>query len=242
MSILSDTLGDLLSLLFPARCIGCNELLSSQREAICYRCQSHMSSTAYHLMDENLMEEEIKALCPHVQSAAAQFFFVHGSEWRQVIHHIKYHHAWRTAYWLGYNYGMQLLQSPRFQGIDLVVPVPLHPRRLIGRGYNQSELIARGIAKALGIEVNSSTLRRTRYTKSQVKISHKGDRWKNVKGIFALRHAEQLEGRNILLVDDVYTTGATMIGCIDVLSKARNCKIWVATLAISRVEILGKDL
>ncbi len=242
MSILSDALSDIFALLFPVRCIGCNCLLNSRRDIICSHCLSRMPFTLFHTQEVNEMEAEIKRLRPEVQSAAAQFYFARESRWRRIIHEIKYHHAWRAAYYLGYRYGLELKKSSRFKGIEVIVPVPLHPWRQMGRGYNQSELIARGMAKALGAKVNSSSLKRIRYNKSQVKTSQKEERWQNVKGIFALRHPKRLEGRNILLVDDVFTTGATMIGCIDTVRQACNCKIWVATLSISRAEIVGNSL
>ncbi len=241
MSILSNALDDLLALLFPARCIGCNRTLVARNEAICSQCWALIPLTNYHMQRENVMELKLKGLCPDVESVAALFFYVNKGDWRSIIHHIKYHHAWRAAYTLGYRYGLDLRESPDFQNFDLVVPVPLHPLRQISRGYNQSELIARGMAKALDAKVNSSSLRRVKYNVSQVRTREKGDRWKNVQGIFALRHPERLAGKRILLVDDVYTTGATMVECIGALRGAKDCRISVATIAVSRVEIDGID-
>ncbi len=242
MSTLSDMFHDLLAVICPARCLGCGKVLDSKVDWLCIPCRAAMPSTHFHMQAENAMWSKIKALCPSVVNATGQYYFSHNSLWREVIHAIKYHRSWIAAYKLGYIYGCELKESPLYADIDVVVPIPLHWRRLLSRRYNQSELIARGIAAALGLKVDMRVVRRRRYNDSQVK-QRKEKRWENVQGIFKVLDIKRLAGRHILLVDDVFTTGATMVSCIDAITLAEpTCRISVATLAVSRHEVLGPDL
>lgn len=113
--------------------------------------------------------------------------------------------------------------------LDAIVPVPLHIKRLRARGYNQSLLLARAASKELGVEVYASALKRTRHTRPQIELKHE-DRRRNVRGAFTTHGARALSGKNVLLVDDVYTTGATIAECSRVLKKA-GARVLVATLA-----------
>ncbi len=237
MSILSDALHDLRSLLFPALCRGCGALLEAEMRWVCARCHSAMPSTDYHLMPSNPMIDRIHTDCPWVESAAAQFFFINNGSWRNLIHAIKYKKAWYLGYKLGRWYGSDLAESSAYQDIDLILPIPLHFVRHIKRGYNQSELICEGIGKELKVKVDRSNLVRIRNNKSQVS-QVKRNRWENVEGIFAVRHPERLAGKHIMLVDDVFTTGSTIISSLQTLKMAvPSIRVSVVTLAISQSEV-----
>lgn len=136
---------------------------------------------------------------------------------------------------MGRQYGAELKSGGLYDDVDAVVPVPLHYRKLLHRGYNQSTYIARGIASELGVKADTGLLRRRRNNPSQARKMH-AERWDNVEDLFAVRRsAERLRGRHILLVDDVFTTGATVVACIEALHRAMpECRISVAALAVSR--------
>ncbi len=239
MSTLNNIFNDLLSLFFPAQCIACNTLLEGRSEMICTRCRGDIPLTYFHFDPENPMSLRLKAIHPNIEMAAAWFFYTSKGRWRQVIHEFKYRRSWHTAYKVAYWYGFDLLESPYFQSVDVVVPVPLHTSRLLKRRYNQSEMIAQGVADAMEISINRRSLRRHRNNPSQVTRSKK-QRWNNVQGIFSVHRPELLEGKHILLVDDVFTTGATIISCVEALMEAiPSCRISVATLAVSQNEIIG---
>ncbi|MFI3323688.1 MAG: phosphoribosyltransferase family protein [Rikenellaceae bacterium] len=240
MSTLSNMFHDLLALLCPAQCIGCGTLLEGRAEWICIRCRAEIPLTYFHFDPENPMARKVKAICPSIENATAQFFYVNKGRWREVIHEIKYRRSWYTAFKIGYWYGFELQESDMFADVDLLMPVPLHRSRMLRRRYNQSEQIADGLAKALGLKVNRTALKRRSNNPSQVTRT-KQQRWRNVQGIFAVRHAEQLAGKHILLVDDVFTTGATIISCAETIKAAvPDCRISVATIAASRNEVLGR--
>ena len=138
------------------------------------------------------------------------------------------------AYDLGRWYGACLHEGGLFSAVDVVVPVPLHWRRRLGRGYNQSEYLARGVARELGVECDVGSVRRYRYNDSQV-LHSAAERWDNVEGVFRVSRPERLRGKHVLLVDDVFTTGATIMSLGSaILSSVEDVRLSVAVLATSR--------
>ena len=170
-----------------------------------------------------------------VESAAAMFWFVGGTEWQRIIHNFKYHGRWFFAQKMGEWLGEELLDSGNFDDIDLIVPIPLHYRRRLRRGYNQSEQLALGVGRKMGVECDFRSVRRRHYNDSQTSKS-RSERWDNVEEIFDVRRAERLRGKHILLLDDVLTTGATMASCASAIVKAceGNVRISIASLSVSR--------
>lgn len=233
MSMLSNILWDITSLFAPHTCPVCHGRILRDNLAVCTMCEITAPLTNLWEEADNVMTQRFWGIIP-IQRAAALFWFVDGSPWRSAIHHFKYGGAWLTAYNMGRWLGRLLRQSGNFDDIDLVVPIPLHWRRRLLRGYNQSEYIARGIAVELGVKVDFRTLYRHRYNHSQTS-KHISERWGNVEGIFRVRNAERFNGKHILLVDDVLTTGATIISAAEtILNVTSECKISVATLATTR--------
>ena len=233
--MLRRILTDIAALLFPRECAVCGHTLAEGEEGFCSMCRFRIPMTGFAAMDENPMMERLSALIP-VEHASALFFFVAESDWRKTIHNFKYHGRWRYAFRLGEWYGHILRESGNYNNIDLVVPVPLHLRKRLHRGYNQSDYIADGIASVLGLKVAHRALYRKVNNESQTH-HQRNERWKNVDGIFGVSHPEQLSGRHILLVDDVFTTGATIVSCCDaILAECNDAKISVVTLAVSQKE------
>lgn len=170
-----------------------------------------------------------------IESAAAMFWFVGGTDWQRVIHNFKYHGRWFFAQKMGEWLGEELRDSGNFDDIDLIIPIPLHYRRRLKRGYNQSEQLAIGVGRKLGVKCDFRAVRRKIYNESQTLKSRK-ERWDNVEEIFEVRRAQKLRGRHILLIDDVMTTGATMSSCAESIYRAcdGDVRISIATLAVSR--------
>lgn len=234
MSTLSDICRSVGSLFAPRRCAVCGGELPRGVDFACTVCRYKAPLTGFWREKENPMTERLAGLV-RVEHASALLFFAHGSGWREVIHGFKYGGRWRTACMLGRHYGAELKEGGLYDDIDAVVPVPLHYRKLMKRGYNQSTYIARGIARELNTRVDTRLLRRKRNNPSQAQTIHT-ERWDNVNDLFEVRRqAEYLRGKHILLVDDVFTTGATVISCIEALHRAMpDCRISVAALAVSR--------
>ena len=171
---------------------------------VCTVCRMDAPLTGFWTQVDNPVVRKFWGLVP-VVNASAFLFFVRGNGYRDLIHGFKYYGRWRQALEMGAWYGGELAAGGLYAGVDVVVPVPLHLRKRLHRGYNQAEYIARGIAESLGVPVDVHSVRRHRHNPSQALKEHR-QRWENVRGIFSVRRPGRLCGKHILLVDDVLTT------------------------------------
>ena len=165
-----------------------------------------------------------------LKAVTSCYFFSKAGKVQHLIHELKYKGNADAGLFLGQELGKSIKEATLFQGIDYLIPVPLHPKKEKKRGYNQSMVIARGIAEVTGIPIGDKFLLRSVNTATQTHKT-KEERWQNVKDIFELRHPEQLEGKYVLLIDDVLTTGATLEACALILSVVPGITISCATVA-----------
>ena len=224
---------DSLALLFPDFCVGCNRSLVNQEKHLCLNCSYDLPITNDYLDADSLVDRRLKARMP-VAKVSSYLYFTGGSRVQKIIHHVKYRNGYALAQFLGRQYGSIVKNSPYFQRVDFVVPVPLHKKRLRQRGYNQSEYIARGMADELGAEVIADNLTRLVHQKSQTKTKGRYERFENMKDMFSVLNPVELENKHVLLVDDVLTTGATLEACGVALLKVPNLKLSIATLAFTK--------
>ncbi|MBP3548508.1 MAG: ComF family protein [Alistipes sp.] len=233
MSMLRDALYNLRTLLFPSGCIVCGEPITRSMHGICTQCRYDIPTTNYWIAHDNPVRERFDGLADIVEGSAF-IFFAGGSLWRTLIHRCKYGGHWRIAHDMGRWYGAELRDSGLYDDIDVLIPIPLHPLKILRRTYNQSTYLAEGMARSMALPVDSRSVRRHRNNPAQAR--RKGsERWANVEGIFSIRHPERLRGKHILLVDDVLTTGATLTAAIRAIHAAvPDCRVSVAALAVSR--------
>ena len=230
--ILRRVIHDLGSLIYDSGCIICGRSMNGELGGLCLKCRYEMPTTRYCYMSDNPIKEHFEMISPIVE-ASSYLYFKTDDNWRKMIHRLKYRGEWRLGITFGEMYGSELKASGLYDGVDLVVPVPLHTIKYLRRRYNQSEYIAEGIAKELGVKVDRGALYRRRNNPSQTR-QHALDRWANVDDLFAVRHPERLHDRHILLVDDVLTTGATLASCLYAIRQvAPTCRISIATLAVA---------
>jgi ComF family protein len=156
----------------------------------------------------NPLLDHMRTIVP-TERAAALLSFPKGSGWREAVHEFKYKGSWRIAEECGRWLGEALAEGELFYDVDLIIPVPLHRRKQLKRGYNQAEYMARGVAAALQRPYSTKHLHRVKNNPSQA-LKRSEERWSNVEGIFSVKRAEELRGKHILLVDDVITSGATI--------------------------------
>lgn len=151
---------------------------------------------------------------------------------RKVIHQLKYAGKKEIGRALGRIMANEMQESNFFDGIDLIIPIPLHPKRLRERGYNQSEWIAKGISDITHLPILTTAVQRTKHIESQ---THKTpfERWENVQNIFYCNSPEDLENKHILLVDDVLTTGSTATACMESLSNIKGIKQSFISLSVA---------
>ena len=222
---------NLLQTLFPSTCACCGDVLLTGEKQICINCLANLTATFYSAHDDNHTERQLAGRIPY-QHATSLYVFRKGNTVQQLVHAMKFHSNSDLCIFMGRQMGLELLHSGRFDDIDLLVPVPLHWRRRLQRGYNQSELLCRGISEVMGRPVNKRALVRHRNTHQQ-SMQASGDREENVRDAFSVRHPDDLQGKHLLLVDDVLTTGATLVSCGEALSEVNSLKISVATLSVA---------
>lgn len=221
---------DLLDLLFPRFCPACQNRLGEYERHICLNCLSRIPKTNNHREVGNKLEEFFAGRIPF-QRIASFAYFVQGGMMQSIIHELKYKNNPDIGIYIGELCGNDLKNSDFIHDIDYIVPVPLHPKRLKERGYNQSEKIAEGISFKTGLSLDSRTVIRVKNNPSQAKSDSREARWANVENIFTLTDKSKFEGKHILLVDDVLTTGSTLESCAKEILKTSNCTISILTIA-----------
>ncbi|MCD8081259.1 MAG: ComF family protein [Bacteroides sp.] len=221
----------LLSLFFPPCCLVCGRVLVESERWVCVTCHLGLPvvPSFYDLPDR--IESFLQGVVPLV-STRAWLGYQKESKYRQLIFHLKYKGNQEAAESLGRWMAVAFQSENFFEGIDLLVPVPLHSRRYRQRGYNQSERIARGVSAVTGIPLIASLLRRTRHTPTQTRLDA-DHRWENVKDGFELQEPQRAEGKHILLIDDVFTTGATVASCAMAFKGVKDVKVSVLTLTVA---------
>lgn len=226
-----NVLTDILDFLMPRRCIVCGMRLAVNERHLCTACYARLPFTQYHQVEHSPLEKQFWGLFP--VGRAVSMFHHDGEKTRQIIYHIKYWRHPEVGYHLAQQYAEVLkAESLFFDDIDAIIPLPLHWQRQLKRHYNQSHIICQGISKQTGIPVYRNVVRRVRNNPSQTRLTAQ-ERIKNVKGIFCLVHPEKVEGKHVLLVDDVTTTGATLASCAQELSRVPGVTISILTLAVA---------
>ena len=231
MSPLKELCASLLHLAFPHVCSGCGSDLLPPDHMLCLHCRDELPQTFFHMHANNPVEKIFWGRLP-VTHATAQYYFTQGSLIQHLLHHIKYRRDQDLGWYLGRMMGYQLAASNRFACTDALVPLPLFPSRERKRGFNQATIICNGIAAVLQKPVLHDVVARVAATESQTKKS-RIERWQNMEGRFLVKDACALEGRHVVLVDDVITTGATLEACGNALLQAANLRLSMATLCFS---------
>ncbi|MCR5498729.1 MAG: ComF family protein [Paludibacteraceae bacterium] len=227
----SSALNGFVELFYPRLCVGCGKKLFHDERFLCVECLSSLPLAQVHESEDNFVEQHLYGR-PYIESATTLMIYGKESVPQRIIHEIKYHGAKELAKNMGRMLGRQM-KGGRFSSVDVIVPVPLHPKRLKWRGYNQSEWIAKGLSEELCVPVGTDLVERVVETSTQT-TKNAEERWTNVKGIFSLKQDVQpqdLTGRHLLIVDDVITTGSTLMACASAFSHVKNVKISAASLA-----------
>jgi ComF family protein len=229
-SKISNILNDINTVLLPRLCFGCNAVLYRGEEHVCTVCRNQLPLTEYTFNAVNPVDRIFYGRINIIKASSFLFFTEKGIV-KSIIHYLKYKNQEQIGAFLGNWYGHILKQNNFLNNIDYVVPVPLHRKKLKRRGYNQVSLFAKSIAEYIGAQYHEGVLIKTANTKTQTKKS-RILRWQNKQALYVLTDYEIFKGKNVLLVDDVITTGATMEVCATALSATEGINIYVASMAI----------
>ncbi|ASB48843.1 ComF family protein [Alkalitalea saponilacus] len=216
-----------LSIFYPQLCFACNRNLNHAEEFLCKKCIVHLPRTQFENQIDNPVAQMFWGRVS-IAFASSLFYYRKGEVIQEIIHRLKYRRNLHAGLFLGRLAARMVKESNLFPFPDLIVPVPLHKRKMRMRGYNQSELLARGMSEVLGAPYDAEVALRQVYGESQTQKS-RYERWENVDEAFICGEIST-DIRNILLVDDVVTTGATIEACASALQKASDAKISVVTI------------
>jgi len=229
LSKFKEYLKDFIALIYPEVCGVCDNVLHSHERYFCLDCIIKLPRTNYHQFPDNPIEKSFWGKFK-IEKAAAFLFFQRGEKVQHLIHQLKYGGRKEIGYEIGKEYGKELLKSSVFSNVDVIVPIPLHRMKKKSRGYNQSEMFAKGLAEVMKIETDFDSVERVAYTETQTK-KKRFARFSNVESIFKVVKPERLEGKHILLVDDVITTGATIGSCAAPLLEVKDVRVSIAGIA-----------
>lgn len=231
---IGDVLRSAADLVMPRACPVCGKALHADERHLCRSCLEQLPRTQFERTPFNAMEQLFAGKVP-VERAAAYFWYEKGTDYSRIIIDMKYHGRQNLGRWFAAKAAAEMAQCGFFDGIDCVAAVPLHRDKKASRGYNQSECIARGICDATGLDmVNVLT---ASYHESQTR-KDVFERMVNARDIYHASRsaARELAGRHVLIVDDVVTTGATLLACAESLSGIRGIKVSLFALAAARLE------
>lgn len=221
---------DFINLIFPRYCPACENTLNINERVLCYACIHRLPKTNYHRFSDNPLLQVFDGRV-HIQAAAAYYFFRKKGRVQRLLHELKYRKSPEIGEEIGILFGHELKQNHLFESSDLIIPVPLHPDKEKKRGYNQSACFARGLEQSLPAQMDLQSLIRQGNTDSQTRKS-RYERWENVEQVFQIMDTSRIQNRNILLVDDVITTGATIEACGHRLIQAGAAGLRIACIAV----------
>lgn len=215
-------------LFYPHLCIGCGNDLLSHDALLCLGCINELPHTGYETYPNNPIERMFVGRLKLV-AATSGFYFAKGELIQVLVHDLKYNGNKEAGFYLSEMMGENLLKSNRFNNIDHLIPLPLFADKEYKRGFNQAEVICKGLSNTMNVPVMAKNVVRIRFTETQTK-KHRTERWDNVNESFKVMDESVLKNKHILLVDDVITTGATLDACAQVINTIEGIRISIATL------------
>ena len=222
-------ISDLIDIIFPRSCAVCGKALSGSERDICINCLIDLPRLPQYTPG-NPIEKLFYGILP-IERAASYIHYAKESPYNNLIHRMKYSDRPEVGERMAVTAASELIEQGFFEGIDIIIPLPLNKKKKAERGYNQCDYIASGISKITNIPIDNKSVVRHIANATQTH-KHREERWKNVENIFSVTNADALKDKHILLVDDVLTTGATLTSCgRAIITASPDAKISIFTLA-----------
>lgn len=231
MQFFKNILADLAHLVYPHVCNGCGSDILANENLLCAKCFIDLPVTNYAQHANNPIEKIFWGRMP-LAAAHSEFYFAKESLIQHLVHQLKYKGNKEIGFYLGELMAKSLINSNRFNNIDGLIPLPLFPDKERKRGYNQAAIICNGMSEVINVPVLNNVLIRQTFTETQTK-KHRTERWKNVEGSFAIKNKYLLQGKHLLLVDDVVTTGATFEASGNTLLQIEGVQLSIAALTVA---------
>ena len=223
---------DILNIIFPRICCVCGLTLMKNEEILCFQCRRNLPKINFQNLKDNELSNRFLGKI-NIKFAVAYLYFYKSGITQTLLHQLKYNTYPEIGEMIGKWLGHELLRDEIIKNTELIIPVPLHPRKEIKRGYNQSHYIAKGISIITNIPTDFHSLQRVHYETSQT-VKTKEHRWKSVEHAFQIINRKKIENKSILLVDDIVTTGATMEACGQEILKSGASGLSIASLALAK--------
>ena len=230
-STLLEWINDATKLIAPQRCVICGRRLRSDEKHICFSCYARLPFTNIRGEKGNKIEKLFWGQFPIARANAFLKYSPH-SDTSRIFLQLKYGNRPQVGYIFGRYMANDIIETDFFETIDCIIPLPLAKKRLKERGYNQSEAISKGISDVTGIPLDTHSVIRAIANQTQTRL-HAEERKANVKNIFALTPDHTLNGKHVLLVDDILTTGATLLSCAQEIARAEHVTISIMVLGLA---------
>ena len=232
MKLTKQWISPLIRLFFPHYCAVCEGRLQEEEEVLCEECWQRFPRTNFHLLKDNPVERLFWGKFT-LGRATAFYYYWQEDDYSRIVRLLKYANRPDVGISMGRKMAVELLPSGFFEGVDMLIPVPLHEKRQKERGYNQSEQLALGVQEITDIPLRTEAVVRVRNTETQ---THKTaqERFENMQQVFQrVAPIESLQGKHVLLIDDVLTTSATLTACADALREVPDLTISILALAMA---------
>ena len=226
----SNVINDINNILLPKVCFGCGVPLSVGERLLCTVCRYQIPLTEYDFTDENQTDKIFYGRVD-IKKANSFLFYTENGIVKNLIHYLKYKNQEEIGVFLGDWFGQIISESNSLPCIDMIIPVPLHKKKLKKRGYNQLSRFGEQLALHLNTKLEPNILIKTANTKTQTKKS-RTYRWHNTQSLYILKGKTNIKDKTILLIDDVVTTGATLEACAITLKQIEGVTIYIATMTI----------
>lgn len=219
----------LLNPIFPKCCFGCTSLLVPGETVLCTFCRHELPCSHYNFKIENQMDRALYGQV-NFKKASTLFFYSKTGILKNCLQHLKYRKQAQVSVFFGKWHGAVLKNDPSLPALDVIVPIPLHPKKRKSRGFNQLSGYGKALSNALGVPFKENAAIKTANTKTQTKKS-RTLRVKEQKDLFILKNPKSFEGKNILIIDDVMTTGATLVQFSKIFNPCQGAQRYFLTMA-----------